>query len=493
MQKNNTEIKKEDKASSNMLANLNELLKGRTIIAKGKDNKELYLVIIEDDNSTKGYALNSSEFTAIIKHKYYECYNDLVNNSSIEQFKELIKVKYHNTSTIINVAKRVFYEGGVYSYELERDNNTQLVIKDGEAFLGADTTVVFTHPTDYADQVIPNLEVEPTELLSYMKKYFRMGDNELKLLTLYLVTSFYGLSISHPILVLVGEKGSSKSTSLRMLEKLIDPKVSGLTTIPKTSDALDLRLANSYFVTLDNLSKLSRDVSDTLARAVTGGSTTRRALYQNTEEIVLNIKALVAINGVTLVAKESDLLDRSLILTLQRIPADEIKTEEELWADFEEDRSAILGCCFLILAQVLSDNEPVVLEEKIRMADFNVACVKVGRALGWNEEEVSKILWQNQEVANKKTIDEDIVALAVIELMSKYKSGSCYVNSVSGLLCDLRDVLDSNGIDRYLLPKLPNHLSNRLSKVASSLKAEYGIEFSIRNAGTFKRITITKV
>lgn len=63
--------------------------------------------------------------------------------------------------------------------------------------------------------------------------------------------------------------------------------------MPKGADGLELRLSNSYFVALDNLSSISRNVSDTIARAVTGGSVTKRALYHNTKEIVLDIKALV--------------------------------------------------------------------------------------------------------------------------------------------------------------------------------------------------------
>ena len=37
------------------------------------------------------------------------------------------------------------------------------------------------------------------------------------------------------------------------------------------------------------------------------------------------------------------------------------------------------------------------------MADFHVACVKVGRVLGISEEEVSDILWENQKNINRRT------------------------------------------------------------------------------------------
>ncbi len=470
---------------------LKELFRNSSV-AKDKHTGQLYLVIQSDDNTLNGYLLGSGEFNRVIKKKYYEAYGSLVSASNIAIFKEILEVVNYDTDTEISVVTRVYNDGKIYAYELDKDTNLQLVIQDGEIVLGTITDAIFKHPVDYANQVEPNLEVEPTELFEYMKRHFKMEEWQLKLLTLYLVTSYMGLCISHPLLVLCGEKGSSKSTSLKKLEMLIDPKSVGLGGIPKNSESLDLKLANSYYVTLDNLSSLSRNVSDTLARAATGGSVSKRKLFTDNEEILLNLKSLVAINGVTLVTKESDLLDRALILTMQRIRPDDVVPDEELWARFEKDRPAILGCCFNILAEVFEDCEPVYVDKLVRMADFHIACIKVGRALGWEEEEVNKLLWKNQETANKKTLDEDIVALAVIELMSGYGDNQIYQNSVSGLLGDLRDVLYSNEIDPYLLPKHPNKLSNRLSKVASSLKAEHRIIYSIKNIGTFKQITISK-
>ncbi len=324
-----------------------------------------------------------------------------------------------------------------------------------------------------------------------MRKHFNLSsDREVKLLTLYLVTSLWGLRINHPILVLTGEKGSSKSSSFKKLEELIDPKSSELGSgIPRGSDGLEVRLYNGYFVTFDNLSSLSRKISDILAVAVTGGSFSKRALYRNADEIVLDLKAVVAVNGVSLVAKESDLLDRSVILTLRRITPDKVLTEEELWAEFEKDRPKMLGACFNVLAAALNDTEEVRIRNKIRMADFHVACVKVGRVLGIPEEEVSDILWENQKNINQRTLDEDVVALCVIELMQGRKE---YVNSMSGLLIDLLDVADSNGMPSTVIPKTANHLRSRLDKTKSNLQSEYGITYHVKNIGTFKEITIKK-
>lgn len=478
--------------AENILKELKDLFTKKAKIAKANGTDELYILFYEEEGGVSGYSLNSNEFTSFIKKKYFNTYNSLVNQSNIEQFKELIRVKYCDITNRINIAKRVFNNGEAYAYEINKDDNTQVIIENGEAFLGFETTVVFKHSVDYANQVTPDLEADPNELFGFMQKYFRMKEQDLKLLTLYLVSAFYGLDIAHPILTLSGAKGSAKSTSFRVLEKLIDPKGSDLFAIPKTIDALHLRLSNSYYVCLDNLSSINREVSDILARSVTGGSVCKRALYSNSDEVVMDITALVAINGVNLVARESDLLDRLLLVTTERIKPEEMVTEEEFWSEFEKDRARILGCCFNVLAKALNDTVPVEVERMIRLSDYHILCIRIGRALGWSEEEVNTLLWKNQQEVDRKTIDEDIVAIAVVELMDVMMPEKIYINSVSGLLGDLQDVLSYNSINPYLLPKLPNHLSNRLSKVASSLKAEYGIEYVIKNTGAFKEITIFK-
>lgn len=477
--------------SKDLQANVQTLIQKETIRAVKDKQGEHYCLISNEADVVRPYLLYSNDFRIAFKKLYMQRFNELLTSQEVQYAVEIMEVLSMDNAEQIEICKRIFNNGCQYVYELNSTDGTVVWIEEGEASIEKAEGIIFQHSANYSNQIKPNFNVKSVKLLDYVKKHFNVkSDREVKLLTLFLITSFWGLGISHPILVLTGEKGSSKSTTLRKLERLIDPKSSDLGGgIPKGSDGLELRLSNSYFVTLDNLSSLSRSISDTLAISVTGGSVTKRALYKNTDEIVLDLKAVIAINGVSLVAKESDLLDRSLIITLKRLTPKEIRTEEELWNEFETDKPDILGCCFKTLAVALNDAEPVKTQELIRMADFHVACIKVGRALGISEKEVSDILWQNQSNVNKCTLDEDTVALCVIELMKKQK---LYTNSVSGLLCDLQDIAYDNGMTNMVLPKTPNHLSNRLSKVKSNLQSEYGIHYTIKNKGTFKEIQIQK-
>lgn len=451
-------------------------------LVRTSDNSKMLVV-----NGEGMFPLHQSSM--ILRKNFYDKYKMFLNSNQLQTLIEYLEIQPLTDDTVFDTACRIYNSGDLMAYELDKDTGECLVITAEEIYMGLVENVYFKHSADFQNQVTPDFEdVSPEDIFHYVHIHFNLKNKrQEKLLILYLVTAFWGMKINHPLLVLTGEKGSSKSTTMRKLEKLIDPKTSDLCGIPKGSDGLELRLANTYFLSLDNLSTISRHVSDIIARAVTGGSVTKRALYHNTKEIVLHIKAMVAMNGVTLITRESDLLDRSLILELNRISAKEIKSEQELWDSFEEDRPKILGCIFRILEHALFDDEPIHVNEKIRLADFHVACIKVGRVLGMTDEEVSELLWENQSKVNRHSIDEDIVACCIIELMKNKKK---YVSSMTELLGELNEIALRNSIVGSTLPKTPNHLSNRLSKVKSNLQAEYNITYNIANVGAFKQITI---
>lgn len=475
--------------NTNIQNNIRKLMDNNIInMVKDKYNA-IYCLVNHGTDIVRLYPFYAKEFIIGFKKVYMEQFKEVLTTQEVQYAIELIEVIGTDNVEEVEICKRIFNNGEQYAYELNQDGKA-VWIEDGIATIENVGGIIFKHSANFLNQTEPNLKVKPEKLLVYVRKHFNLrSEMEVKLFTLYLVTSFWGLNINHPILVLTGEKGSSKSTTMRKLEELIDPKNSVGGGIPKGSDGLELRLSNSYFVVLDNLSSLSRKISDTLAVSATGGSVTKRALYQNTAEIVLDLKAEIAINGVSLVARESNLLDRCLIICLKRISSNEIVTEEELWSRFEADRPKILGCIFKILAAALNDKKPVEKQDLIRMADFHVACIKVGRVLGMTEEEVSEILWENQSNINRHTLDEDTVALCIMELMKKRKS---YTNSMAKLLCDLQDIAIENGMTENVLPRTPNHLRMRLDKIKSNLAAEFGISYDVKPTSTFKEITIRK-
>lgn len=434
--------------------------------------------------------IDSSLAELSIRRAFYE-YDQRFIKIRVEDVVTYLKLISYGNRVNYNLTYRIYMDesNSDYYYDLNQDTNEVLKIADGLITICHPNRFLFKKSGDYKRQVMPNLQIEKNILLKYVDKHFNIKtENEKKLFAIFLVSLFFS-SVSCPILLLFGEKGSSKSTTLRKIQAIVSPTTSDLIGMPKTLDDLAIRLSNNYFVAIDNVNRISRDISDLLCRSVTSGSISKRKLYSNNEETILNIKAKIGINSVSQVANQSDMLDRCLILNMLRVSPDEMVTEKRIWEEFNNDLPNILGCIFNIVAEVLQDNTEIETTKLIRLGDFHELCIRIGKTIDISEDAVNEIIWENQKRVNEIAIEQDVIATTIISFM-KYRSS--YIDSMSNLLKLLKSEADCLAISQKLLPATPNHLSMRLKKVKSNLEEEYGIFFEVKNKGAYKEITIIK-
>lgn len=450
-----------------------------------------FWITINEEGHHQTFPLtNSRQVVMALKSIYKRLTGERITSKICEDAIEELEEHAYEHRISSNLAHRFVYRDGEILYDMDGYSGKAVKISAE----GYDDEVVtppqmFIQNSTYAPQVRPDQNTEAEELPELLARHFNLKDeSEVNLFAIYVVSTFLSPIINVPILILNGEKGSSKSTALRRLEQIVDPKTIDLTGAPKSDADLEIRLHNNCFITLDNLSFLSKKTSDLLARSVTGGSASRRQLYTDSNEISLNLKCMVALNGIGMIAREADLLDRALMFTFTRIDEKEIKTEKELQVAFAEDLPKILGAIFLCVSAVLADEDEVVVERKTRMADFFEAAVKIGRVFSMDDEETAELLWKNHEFVNNQTLCENIVAQCLEEFMLKLKE---YRGSVTELLGKLYEVAENNNIKLSSLPGQPNVLSRRLNEIKSNLET-IGIFYEIKNNGSFREIHIWK-
>jgi hypothetical protein len=73
------------------------------------------------------------------------------------------------------------------------------------------------------------------------------------------------------VLALDGEQGSAKTTTARMLRRLVDPNHADARAAPHDERDLLVAARNGRVVALDNLSGLDAATADALCRVATGG------------------------------------------------------------------------------------------------------------------------------------------------------------------------------------------------------------------------------
>src|SRR5262249_674134 len=100
------------------------------------------------------------------------------------------------------------------------------------------------------------------------------------------------------ILTLHGETGTGKTMRARILRHLIDPRRPGTPQPPDHPSDLVIAASDSWVILLDNVSSIPRWLSDALCRVATGGGSSKRTLYTDADESVLDVKRPIIVTSI---------------------------------------------------------------------------------------------------------------------------------------------------------------------------------------------------
>ena len=185
-----------------------------------------------------------------------------------------------------------------------------------------------------------------------------------------------------------------------------------------------MNLFNNYLITIshiyDNISVIKEQISDALCRAVTGSGFSKRQLYTDDDDIIYYFLRCIGFNSINLAAIKADLLDRGIIIQLERIPKQNRRKIEDIWNDFEILRPQLLAYIFDILVKVLQVKQKggIKISNGLnRMADFEEYAEIISRCMGYRESEFLRVYQDNIGVQIDEAIQASPLSMAVVELM----------------------------------------------------------------------------
>lgn len=457
-----------------------------------KDDLHEHYVAVDHEDYFDILSLDSRTFKLFLLKMYRDKHHTTPADSAINSAIQVLKAEAEFSGNQRKLEKRIAKNNDKFYYDLADDSWEVIEIDKNGARIAEDPPILFLRTKNMQKQYQPDFNAKPEELLKLVDKHFRLKTKEDELLfATYLVSSLVP-DIGHPILVVHGEKGSGKSFAMRQIKSIVDPAVQELLVFPQANKDLAVSLSNNYMPVFDNMDTLSAAKSDILCQAATGGAFTSRTLFSDAEETILSFKRSIGLNGINIVATRPDLLDRSILIELERIPRDKRLTEKQLWKNFNADIPKILGAAFNALSKAMAIRDDLKLKEVGRMADFNYWGYAIAEALNIKGGGASfqEAYLGNQESANMEAIESHPIASGIINLMN---SRSKWQGSVTELLEALQIIALKHGIDtkNKLWSNDANVLSRRLREIKSNL-LELGISYGIRHTGSYKEITIEK-
>lgn len=294
-----------------------------------------------------------------------------------------------------------------------------------------------------------------------------------------------------PILVLFGEQGSAKTTTARVLKRLIDPSAAPVRSEPRESRDLMIQARNGAVVAFDNLSYLPPWLSDALCRLATGGGFSTRELYSNDDEAIFDAMRPAVLNGIEEFVTRADLLERSLLIRHPPIPEDRRRPESAFWAEFESAHPELLGALLDRISAGLRELPQVVLPRLPRMADFALFAVACERGAGEHPRFLAAYA-ENQRGAHEQALGASPIPAALDAMMSGRDD---WRGTPAALFAELtRHATNPPPKD---WPKKPNALTNKLRRLAPNIRRVYSLDVDCDCRTTDRKrtrdVTVTRI
>lgn len=338
-----------------------------------------------------------------------------------------------------------------------------------------------------------------SKLLDYVN--ISKDDEQTKLSYLCTAISYLIPLIPHPMLVVYGPQGSAKSWAFRFIKQLIDPAVPQLLRPPRDDAELIQQLDHHWFAPYDNLTIMKVWMSDIFCTAVTGGGFSKRQLYTDDDDIVYDFKRCVGLNGINPAARRGDLLDRSILIGVTRIPEKQRREEAEIQASFNKEKPAILGAFLNIVSKALKIYPNIKPVGLFRLADFTRYGCAIAEALGKTSADFIKAYESKVESQTEEAINAEPVAVVLFDFLEKYfvkdeSTGKPVREKWEGTPAQLYQIITGRAGDLGIKtdshspwPRAPNAFTRKLNEIYSSMSA-VGYEIDIR-PGTPRKIVIT--
>ena len=284
-------------------------------------------------------------------------------------------------------------------------------------------------------------------------------------------------NIDRPILMISGTQGSGKTTTADIIRSCIDPvNLTGLGA-PSTERDFAVTLRRQQVPSFDNLTRISGDIQDLMARVVTGGSIERCKLYTDNESNFTRFKRAMILTGICNPITQDDLLDRTLSIQLRRFSNTERRLKADILKRFEQKQASIIGGILNTFVGALNIQDSLKLDALPRLADFYHFGAAIAEYLGeqqsFGKEMFARAFNNSMRQSYQYGADDDPLSFTVLDFLKELNKTNPQVKydfKVSELHANLKKYAPGIDIDPKELPGSPSILSRKLKGIKQALE-----------------------
>ncbi len=453
-------------------------------IYKPPNSKSVFV----NDSTKEWVYIGKDSVCAILRNLFYTVEKRTITKITINTVYEMIDALGSECKDEILIIDSLYQDKEKIIYDIQGSDKYVEINKEEIKILQKKDSVYLFNSINRKNYVLPNTNTK-VDYFEIIGKLFNVSEKESVLLGVYIACLFVK-SVQHPLLILSGDYGASKTTTQRKIASIISPFDIDVISLPNNTDDIATILNKNYYVAFDNVASISREISDLFCIAVTGGSYQKRKLYTNDTINSIKLSNPISVTGLDLQLEYTDLLDRSIVLSLERISDNQRKTEEKVWQEFYKLLPDLQGCICQLLRKALNMYDNVILNNSPRLADFAkwgytiAESYKIGYGNIFLSQYNDNIIFTNKYAINSSPLLNTIEYL-MEDLMF-------WEGSSSELLFLLKNAyMEMNSTETLPkgLPTTANSLSRKLNSSKNDLK-NMGIHLEIgRNTNRYIKLT----
>ncbi|KRE04916.1 hypothetical protein ASE63_25225 [Bosea sp. Root381] len=250
----------------------------------------------------------------------------------------------------------------------------------------------------------------------------------------------------YPVLTVCGEQGSAKSTLVRLIHELVDPSHAPLRSLPSSEKDLLISASNAHLLAFDNVSTISAATSDNLCKISTGGAVALRRAGTDADEIFLEFKAPIILNGIGDLVLRPDLADRALFINTSAISAEERRDSGSITRAFNELSprltEALLDLLALARSKLMTEKAGLWHAGKLpRMAEFATLGMAIEDVFG-EPGSFTAAYDKNRATAADDLIESDPILFTILELWDEKR---CWSGTMQDLQVEIARRLKTSG------------------------------------------------
>lgn len=219
--------------------------------------------------------------------------------------------------------------------------------------------------------------------LKTILNYLNIGNEEDEILLLPTMCTLPLANLTRPIIGFIGDQGSAKTSTARLIRALLDPSDPAENDFSPTKQNLSLVFYHNALPIFDNLSTISSTVSDMFCRAYSGTGFQSRKLYMDNALISFSYKRSFLFTAIKTPTAAEDFNARTVMIQLNRIAGSAQIGEEAIMRKFKADAPNILGGMLDVLVEAKRIAPRLNLHWKSRWADAFQYAAAAAEVLGY--------------------------------------------------------------------------------------------------------------